>query len=83
MTDNEMAVKSFSDSELVYKVCRDEQSYVDGYLAGCEDKRTELQAKFTKAKGIIRDLLSCLYSVEYDMVSNLEEAEQFLKEELE
>ena len=33
-----------------------------------------------KAKEIIRDLLSCLYSVEYDRVSDLEEAEQFLKE---
>ena len=33
-----------------------------------------------KAKEIIRDLLSYLYSVEYDRVSDLEEAEQFLKE---
>lgn len=37
--------------------------------------------KLTKAKEIIRDLLSCLYSVEYDCVSDLEEAEQFLKED--
>ena len=37
--------------------------------------------KSTKAKEIIRDLLSCLYSVEYDRVSDLEEAEQFLKKE--
>lgn len=36
--------------------------------------------QLTKAKGIIRDLLSCLYSVEYDRVSDLEQAEQFLKE---
>lgn len=35
---------------------------------------------FDKAKDIIRDLLSCLYSVEYDRVSDLEQAEQFLKE---
>lgn len=33
-----------------------------------------------KAKNIIRDLLSCLYTVEYDCVSDLEQAEQFLKE---
>lgn len=39
-----------------------------------------LEAKFTKAKEIIKDLLSCLYSVEYDRISDLEEAEQFLKE---
>lgn len=36
--------------------------------------------QFTKAKDIIRDLLSCLYSVEYDRVSDLEQAEQFLQE---
>lgn len=34
----------------------------------------------TKAKEIIRDLLGCLYSVEYDKISDLEKAEQFLKE---
>lgn len=37
------------------------------------------QKQLTKAKEIIRDLLSCLYSVEYDRVSDLEQAEQFLK----
>lgn len=40
----------------------------------------KLQAENTKAKEIIRDLLSCLYSVEYDRVSDLEEAEQFISE---
>lgn len=43
-----------------------------------EKKKYEKQ--LTKAKEIIKDLLSCLYSVEYDRVSDLEEAEQFLKE---
>lgn len=38
------------------------------------------QEQLTKAKEIIRDLLSCLYSVEYDCISDLEEAEQFLSE---
>lgn len=38
-------------------------------------KRAE---QLTKAKEIIRDLLSCLYSVEYDYVSDLEQAEAFL-----
>ena len=37
--------------------------------------------QLTKAKEIIRDLLGCLYSVEYDCVSDLEEAERFLEEE--
>ena len=37
--------------------------------------------KLTKATEIIRGLLSCLYSVEYDRVSDLEQAEQFLKED--
>ena len=36
--------------------------------------------KNDKAKEIIRNLLSCLYSVEYDRLSDLEEAEQFLEE---
>jgi hypothetical protein len=36
--------------------------------------------QLTKAKEIIRDLLGCLYSVEYDRVSDLEQAEQFLKD---
>lgn len=36
--------------------------------------------QLTKAREIIRDLLSYLYSVEYDHVSDLEQAEQFLKE---
>lgn len=39
------------------------------------------QEQLRKAKGIIRDLLGCLHSVEYDRVSDLEEAEQFLKED--
>jgi hypothetical protein len=41
----------------------------------------ELITELTKAKEIIRDLLGCLYSVEYDRVSDLEQAEQFLKED--
>lgn len=41
----------------------------------------ETNEQLTKAKKIIRDLLGCLYSVEYDRVSDLEDAEQFLKEE--
>ena len=40
---------------------------------------TKQTDQLTKAKEIIRDLLSCLYSVEYDYISDLEEAEQFLK----
>lgn len=36
--------------------------------------------QLTKAREIIRDLLSYLYSVEYDHISDLEQAEQFLKE---
>ena len=42
---------------------------------------TEKDEQLTKAKEIIKDLLSCLYSVEYDRLSDLEKAEQFLKGE--
>lgn len=45
----------------------------EGYVKFTSDQ-------LSKAKEIIRDLLGCLYSVEYDRVSDLEEAEQFLKE---
>ena len=48
----------------------------DKYMNMVFDKMEQID----KAKEIIRDLLSCLYSVEYDRVSDLEEAEQFLKE---
>ena len=41
---------------------------------------TKTFSNLTKAREIIRDLLSYLYSVEYDHVSDLEQAEQFLKE---
>lgn len=44
---------------------------------------TKTFSNLTKAREIIRDLLSYLYSVEYDHVSDLEQAEQFLKEETE
>ena len=37
--------------------------------------------QLTKAKEIIKDLLSCLYSVEYDRLSDLDKAEQFLNSE--
>jgi predicted RNase H-like nuclease (RuvC/YqgF family) len=40
----------------------------------------DLERQLTKAKEIIRDLLGCLYSVEYDRVSDLEQAEQFIKD---
>ena len=46
---------------------------IEGYLES---------EQLTKAKEIIRDLLSCLYSVEYDRLSDLEEAEQFLNSEV-
>lgn len=49
-------------------------------LAEFENENVELKNQVYKAKDIIRDLLSCLYSVEYDRVSDLERAEQFLKE---
>lgn len=49
----------------------------EAHLAGAKSKEKQLD----KAKELIKDLLSCLYSVEYDRVSDLEEAEQFLKEE--
>jgi len=34
MTDKEMAERSFFYKELTYKVCREERSYVDGFLDG-------------------------------------------------
>lgn len=43
-------------------------------------QNNEFAEHLSKAKEIIRDLLGCLYSVEYDRVSDLEQAEQFLKE---
>lgn len=42
-----------------------------------------INIKLLKAKEIIRDLLSCLYSVEYDCISDLADAEQFLNSEVE
>lgn len=50
-------------------------------LESCEGA-TMMYKDLCKAKEIIRDLLSCLYSVEYDRVSDLEEAEQFLKSKI-
>lgn len=44
-----------------------------------ENQIKQDEKQLTKAKGIIRDLLGCLYSAEYDRISDLEEAEQFLK----
>lgn len=45
------------------------------------EKMSKLKKQqLTKATEIIRDLLGRLYSVEYDRVSELEQAEQFLKE---
>ena len=41
------------------------------------DKQRE---QLINAKEIIKDLLSCLYSVEYDRLSDLEKAEQFISE---
>ena len=46
-------------------------------------KNNRLISRLITAKEIIRDLLSCLYSVEYDCTSDLEEAEQFLNSEVE
>lgn len=43
-------------------------------------KGEKAQEQLTNAKEIIRDLLGCLYSVEYDCISDLEEAEQFISE---
>lgn len=40
----------------------------------------KLKEENKKAKEIIRELLSCLYTCEYDRVSDLEKAEAFLKE---
>ena len=50
------------------------------YSDGAELDAIKLNEQLTKAKELIRDLLSCLYSVEYDCISDLEEAEQFISE---
>jgi hypothetical protein len=34
VTDKELAEKSFFNKELIYKVCRDERSYIEGFLDG-------------------------------------------------
>ena len=43
-------------------------------------KNNNLISRITTAKEIIKDLLGCLYAVEYDRVSDLEQAEQFIKD---
>lgn len=50
------------------------------YVSDLQSENREFRKRVEHAKDIIQDLLSCLYSVEYDHVSDLEEAEQFLKE---
>lgn len=56
------------------------QELYDGKAFKWQGKYGDVSKQLTKAKEIIRELLSCLYSVEYDRVSDLEEAERFLKE---
>ena len=46
------------------------------------EEEVKLETENKKAKEIIKELLGCLYSVEYDHVSDLEEAEQFLNSEV-
>lgn len=41
MTDKEMAERSFFYKELTYKVCREERSYVDGFLDGLKAGRPQ------------------------------------------
>ena len=58
----------------------DTLSYLGTRVFSMEERIRMQNKQLTKAKEIIKDLLACLYSVEYDRVSDLEEAEQFLKE---
>lgn len=58
----------------------DIQSYLGARVSSMEEHIRRGNKQLTKVKEIIRDLLSCLYSVEYNRISDLEEAEQFLKE---
>ena len=52
-----------------------QQAFLAGFEMGFDGAKA-------KAKTIIRDLLSCLYSVEYDRITDLEEAERFVQEEV-
>lgn len=65
----------------------------DAYIKELEEENTELKKRNGKlsgqkasleswlgeAKNLIKDLLGCLYSVEYDSLSDLEKAERFLE----
>lgn len=83
MTDEEIAEEYARTHRYFESAKREDAKEVssitikEAHLAGAKSKEKQLD----KAKELIKDLLSCLYSVEYDRVSDLEEAEQFLKEE--
>ena len=64
------------DVEMYEKTFKEFDKKVEQLVKENEQKDKRL----TKATELIRDLLSCLYSVEYDRVSDLEEAEQFIKD---
>lgn len=79
--ENTELKKLFADCDTCKRTCDIGNccKFGSDYLPDVEKVLNE-QKQLTKAKEIIRDLLSCLYSVEYDCISDLEEAEQFLNE---
>lgn len=75
------AEDSFNCKKVLYKWETDKHSYIDGFKDGAEFGYIKSNEQLTKAKKIIKEMLSILPKENIEGVYEItEEAEEFLKE---
>ena len=75
------AEDSFKCKKVLYKWETDKHSYIDGFKDGAEYVYNKCNVKITKAKELIKEMLSILPKENIEGIYEItEEAEQFLRE---